>query len=359
MKILTPYKVQNGVSIHSSVVSGGIEKFIKTTYELFDEIIPIEITEDHRKKNKVKSVLMDAVRKEKPDMIFTNYDEEVYSTFFLKMGIPVSMIVHVPLIRHIRYIQMLKNLKNFTDNGGHLYFVSKNQYEYLSQMSHRLYGHKIENVKGFINPAYTEDTFLPSEDIEYDAITVGRSEALKNPFWIHKKLKNTNKKSLVVTNSGSFLRNDKHDKYYFDNLDWKEPQETKRDMQHKDVIKHIAKSVCYISTCPDESWGISALEALSCGVPLIIVTNKSDKHSSTEIAANSKHYKLVRSNIKQDDIIKVIDEFSKLTYQDRMEISRQTKEKHTKNNFVGQIRKIFDDRFQDKIIINSIESFLL
>lgn len=358
MKVLTPYKVQNGVSIHSNIVSGGIEKFIKTAYNLIPEIIPIEITEEHRRKNKVKSVLLNAINREKPDMIFSNYDEDTYTNFFLKMGIPVSLIVHVPLIRHIRYIKMLKDLKEFTDNGGHLYFVSRNQYEYLSQMSFRLYGHKIEKVKDFINPAYTEDSFVVSKEIEYDAITVGRAEALKNPFWIHKKLKDYNKTSLVITNSGSFLRNEKHDKYYFDNLNWQYPQETKRDLKHDDVIKHIAKSVCYISTCPDESWGISALEALSCGVPLIIVTNKNHKHSSTEIAVDSKHYKLVRSNIKSEELIKIIEEFSNLTYEDRLKISQQTKEKHTKTNFINQIRKIFEERMKDKIVTNSIESFL-
>jgi len=358
MKILTPYKVQNGVSIHSNIVSGGIEKFIKNAYNLIPEIVPVEITEEHRRKNKVKSVLFDAVNREKPDIIFSNYDENVYTNSLLKLGIPVILIVHVPLIRHIRYLPMLKILKEFTDNGGHLYFVSKNQYNFLSQMSVRLYGHEIENVRGFINPAYAEDSFTVSEKLEYDAVTVGRAEALKNPFWIHKKLKGSDKNSLVVTNSGSFLKNEKHDKYYYDNLKWNYPQETKRDLKHDDVIQHISKAVCYISTCPNESWGISALEALCCGLPLILVTNKSNSHSSAEIAVDTNHYRIVPSGINKKELIKVIDELSKLTYEDRLKISQQTKDKHTKMNFINQIRKIFEDRINDKLTPNSIESFL-
>ena len=46
------------------------------------------------------------------------------------------------------------------------------------------------------------------------------------------------------------------------------------DLNHVDVMKNLSKSMTYFSTCYHETWGITALEALSHGVPIILNSKK-------------------------------------------------------------------------------------
>jgi hypothetical protein len=56
-KVLMPYLVQNGLSIHSNKIFGGIGRFKKLVYENIPNVIPIEITEEQRKKRTGKGNL--------------------------------------------------------------------------------------------------------------------------------------------------------------------------------------------------------------------------------------------------------------------------------------------------------------
>ena len=146
----------------------------------------------------------------------------------------------------------------------------------------------LDDVAGFINSDYCEN--MPfSEEYEYDCSTVGRSASDKNPFIIHKKLEKTNKTSLVMTNDITYKSTD-HNKYVADNQHWDKPQYTKRSVPHNEVLKNISKSKVFVSTWPYESWGITAMEALGSGVPLILLTDSTGIHCSEAIAADTSHF---------------------------------------------------------------------
>ena len=48
----------------------------------------------------------------------------------------------------------------------------------------------------------------------------------------------------------------------YDDVEW--------DIPYDKVIDNLSKFGTYFSTCNKETWGITALEALSCGVPIIL-----------------------------------------------------------------------------------------
>ena len=351
MKILMPYKIQNGISIHDkSVVSGGIEKFCKSLFHLFpNSIIPLEISEKERVEKQTKAKIEEALTKFKYDILLLNYDELIYNNYFWnKFAIPIICIVHSPLIRHIRYLKFGSSINNFMKSRGHVYYVSQNQYNFFVNTVGRLENLRLQNKTGLINPSYCTDEEQPSDIFEYDAITIGRSDSMKNPFWVHSKLHKTDLKTCVITNKDSSLKGDIHHEYIEKNEHWKYPQTTFRGISYKDTMKELAKSVCYISTCPHESWGITVLEALAHGVPCILMTtDKSTNHSSAEIAALPSHIKILSKKCSPTELKGVIEEFKSLSFFDRLKISKMTKEKHSEAAFKQKLIHMFEYRLQD------------
>ena len=51
------------------------------------------------------------------------------------------------------------------------------------------------------------------------------------------------------------------------NKDW---EDTVWDLPYKEVMENISKCKTYFSTWDKETWGITAMEALSCGIPVIL-----------------------------------------------------------------------------------------
>jgi len=349
MKILMPYISHGGQNIESSVITGGIEKFNKNIYNMFiDEIIPIEITKTDRKSRNTKNIIDMSIQKHKPDFMLISENDLNFLSYQIDSGIPTITVVHKPLISAIWYLPIFENLPKFVDAGGHLYFVSDNQYNFFNAGVNRITGSKLNNFNGLINSSFCSGDELVSKDIIYDAITIGRTEELKDPFFIHRKIQNTELNSCVITTKDDNNTISKNVSYFDINLNkWEEPQFTFRGISYEETMLKLSQAGCYISTCTCESWGITVLEALSRGVPVIIVADKSGKHSSREIAASEDHYRIVNKSIKPQDLVNIIKELSGFSYEKRLEISRMTKEKHSKEKYKITLDKIFETRLND------------
>jgi glycosyltransferase involved in cell wall biosynthesis len=345
MKILLPFISRSGQPIDSPIITGGIEKVAKNIYEMFpNEIIPVTITGEDRANRKTKQVFLDAVKKHQPDMILVNDIDGCFFEPQISDGIPTVSIIHEPLCGDVRYLNLYKNLHKFTDAGGHLYFVSPNQFEFVQKNILRITGRPLGKTHGFFNSSYCTGEEKVSEKLFYDAVTVGRTDVLKNPFYVHKKLQGTGLDSCVLTTQGNFQKNTEQVKYYESNLHWKSPQHTYRGLPYEETMEKLSQSRCYISPCQSESWGVTAMEALAHGVPLILVTDNSGKHSSESIASDPSQYRTVPKRIKPDELAQVVKELSAYSYEQRLEISRMTKEKHSKDKYKGKLNSMFNAR---------------
>ena len=91
-----------------------------------------------------------------------------------------------------------------------------------------------------------------------------------------------------------------------------------------------------------ETWGITALESLSCGVPLILNGYKDNTHASEIIPSSKNHYKVIPTNDK-DALIGAIKSFKNI---DKKEVQEMTWEKHNKDtwkkHFVNCIDKTIE-----------------
>lgn len=333
--ILLPYISRNGHNIHSKIVGGGIEKFTKNIYEVFPKAIPVEITSEDRRAKKTKQIYLEAVNKYNPDLIIVNDIDSYWLYPQIELGIPTIAIAHEPLTGDIRYLTWWRGMQKFIDAGGHLYFVSEYQQNFHARNVERITGAPLQGIKGIINSGFANGTEQVKKNSSYDAVTIGRTDTTKNPFLLHKKLSGTGLSSCVITNAENFQQNKAQQKYWDDNLYWKNPQHTYRGLNHQNTLDVMATAQCYVSTTPIESWGITCMEALLHGLPVILLCNQSGRHASETIPAESWHYKILKKSCSQKELTDAIEEFRSYTYKDRLKISEETKKKHSKEKWVS------------------------
>ena len=349
MKILLLYREPFDRRITSNIVSGGGEMFCKLIYENFDDVIVhhIPFAADNEwngsDKNQEQKDIINKAENEKVDIIISNYPNAIYTGAVIqKSHIPIMVIIHnvYPMT------SIAQRINGLTHNGHSVFFVSEWQHKRYTEMVGKIrkkygddgaYNNKHLTISGYINSSYCKINKKVVEPI-WDCGTIGRCDKNKKPFLLRELLKDTNMKNLII--SGKYqAENDK--KYYEKN---KELDNVKWDIEYDKVIDNLSKFGTYFSTCNHETWGITSLEALSCGVPLILNGYKDGTHASEIIPADKNHYKLIPTNDKEE-LIKAIKSFKNV---DRKAIQEMTLEKHNKENW----KKNFKDA-----MIKTIENF--
>lgn len=351
MKILLPYSthfevVQTDRSSKGPVITGGIEKFCKDLEDNIDGIIPVCITKEDKENRRTRRVMMDAIAQHDPDMILFN--NPWWGKMMTSFNIPLICIMHEPLVRDIRMVELGIILKELNDSGCHIHFVSPNQLDFHRTMAKRIQDVDFGSIKGFIRPSFLPADMPYADDSVYDVSTVGRCDNEKAPFLIHQKLRNSSVlNSLVMTNDGVYKSSTVND-YVKDNQHWTAPRHTMRGLPHTEVLENIARSKVFCSTWPKESWGITAMEALGCGVPTILMTGKNDTHASELIAAEKSHYIKIDRQCSSLEFETTVREFANMTKNRRDEIAEMTREKHSLINWKSCIDKVIDMRYSDK-----------
>lgn len=341
MKILLPYYSRSGILIDDKVTIGGLEKFAQLLYQNIDGVIPVHFTEEDRKNRRVTDKIIQAALSHDVDFIISNYENDTVSLNVQKnINIPMMWISH-SCYGGIGRIKQVQSMVEFIKSGGNVYMMSENQFLGMDKLSKRVANSPLI-LSGYLNSSFCSGLESVSHNIEYDAITIGRMNREKDPFWIHKKLQNTGKHSLVLTSYIKEFMNEDQIIYRQENLHWNIPQETLLGLSHTDVHEKLSKSGCYISTHPRESWGITALEALSHGLPTMLITDSTGVHSSECIPASKDHILNIKSGINPSELVNLVDKFCKIDYNERIEISSMTKEKHSLKKWKRSIKNAID-----------------
>ena len=272
----------------------------------------------------------------KVDVICCNFAQAIYnSQHLIKSNIPIMFIEHCiyPIPNTIyRWNQGIKR-------GHSMFLVSKWQEKKYEQMAKRTNIDVLE-ITGFLNPSYCKVRRKIVEP-EYDCGTIGRCDSKKSPFRLKTMTKGTDIKSLVLT-SKTQIEDDLP--YYEKHQDW---DDVLWDLPYKEVMENISKCKTYFSTWDKETWGITSMEALSCGIPVILNCDKDGDHASEIIPADKSHYKKIPRNNKSA-LIDAIKNFSNV---DRKEIQEMTWEKHSLDNWNKQFADAVDktiDKFNSK-----------
>ena len=344
MGILIPFHTHSDEGIDSEIVRGGLEKFISALYHAFDDVEIVQITKQDRANRRAKQITEAKIMAMVPDLILIN--ELGHYNHVKNFGIRTIVVCHEPLDRSIRHLAYAKIIREIVANGDHLYFVSERQFMHYQAQMKRISDLNLtrDHIKGFFNPSYCQD--MPySEAREHECLTVGRNSPDKDPFHLHRIMQGHGA-SLIITDDPIY-KGEGHNAYVAKNRDWVSPQNTLRDLPHPEVLDIISKSKVYVSTCPVESWGITALESFGCGVPLVIATDKTGKHSSEGIAPDISHYIKVPKNASNEEFRDAIETMAAMSSAKRREMSDMTTEKHSFKNWKKQFDNAFNLRYNE------------
>jgi hypothetical protein len=344
-KIILPFLMNDENDLDSPRVSGGLERFSQFIYKYANaEVIPFYYNREDRKNRTVSSKLIAFIHNHKPDLVISNQDSSTITTNIQKaVDIPMLWISHTAS-GGIFKIPQLDKMKEFVDDGGTLAMVSQWQYDGMNELCKRVKGIELELNGGLINSAFCTGDEQVSTQVDYDCVTIGRVDKEKDPFLLHKLAGKSNLKSLVLTSAYDLLP--VQQEYLDKNQHWEGLRETKFNLKHVEVMDHLSRSGVYLSTCPRETWGITALEAFARGVPVVLfrlAANK-NKHASEDIAPGPEYFEPITS--KSEKYFKLA--VDKLLKVDRMELSQQTKEKHSKENWIKSLNNLIDKTIENK-----------
>ena len=107
-------------------------------------------------------------------------------------------------------------------------------------------------------------------------------------------------------------------------------------------MENISKCKTYFSTWDKETWGITSMEALSCGIPVILNSDKDGNHASEIIPADNSHYVKIPKDDK-DALVKAIKSFDNV---DRKSIQEMTYEKYNKKSWIKQFSNCVDQTIE-------------
>lgn len=339
MRIVLPYNTHFG-GYDTNRVVGGIEKFCHQINDTFNDVRLVYINNNDPIKyntTKIKNYAKDV----NADIIISNWHQASFSgAKMLDSEVPIMFINH----GHHGVGSILSLMKNLTNNNHSCYMVSKYQHEWYKAMAKRMNADDVV-IDGYINSSYVRGDKPKLFDIKYDCCTIGRCDPVeKKPFLLKDWLETTTFKTILMTNTPT---DEKEMRYLNKNSHW---DGVLLDLKHKDVMKTLSQSMSYFSTCPMETWGITALEALSHGVP-IILNSKNDSHASTELCDSKNHYALVSDDLQ---LALAIDSFENI---DRIEIQDATWVKHGYDKWKKSLTNAID-RTVEKFKKPSLSAFM-
>lgn len=310
----------------------------------------------------VTKKISDAIQENDVDMILCNYDRASSSVNIQKQypELPMMLITHSPS-GSFSAIAGNDIIKILYDNGASIFFVSEHQYNARNKTYRRMKD-AILPYSGFITPSFCSGNEQISSDILYDVGTIGRANKEKNPFWAHKICSKSGLSSLVLTSKiDEYHKNTKNGIYLNNNQHWKSPQDTFYNLPHDEVMKYISLCGLYLSTWNNESFGITALEALSYGVPLCLISDSNDSHASECIPASPKHFCNIKKNITPAEFHELVKKF-RMSYEQRLEISQMTKDNHSRDKWISSFERIIDitlNNHKKKKMSQNINDFLI
>ena len=347
MKILLVYRSWYNSDFFNGITIGGMERFCKLIYKHYQNIELLQVKDeeslDMSKSERIKSreqIQEKIIKKSQEvdaDLIILNwFDSSATGKKIIKSSIPILYINHA-----IEYIlSRLNSFRKIKENNHSLYFVSQYQKNHYDIMSKRINDKQID-FDGYIEPAFVSGVKPKVVDNpEFDCVTIGRSCPHKNPFLLKELTKGTSLRTLVISNE--IKENDIHSyPYYTKNKNY---NDVLWNLNHDDVLKNLSRGKVFFSSWPHETFGITSLEALSCGLPVILSCKNNSHASEILFTDKTKHFYRKIEHKNKEELINAINSFKDI---DRKEIRDMTWGKYTQKRWKSLLDNAIDKTIEN------------
>jgi len=351
----------DNVLYNPQIILGGIERMSSLLCNtVFDDItiIPcITTIVDRLNKSRAKLVKQ-SIDFHKPDLILLHYPWK-YTATLKNSKIPIIAFIHDDYSGKscggiTMYTGLKKSLEMLQD-GHHIAFLGEHQLScYINHIHNKIDPNYLVNIEQthIFRPAYCTNTTFNSQRI-YDVMNVSRIQRIKNAFAPHEFVFDTTFTSLISTKRLPSRENDnlgkQNAKYENDNLNikWKSYPNciTILNNTSEENFEYLRQAKTFMVAWTREPWGITALEALSCGVPLVVLTDESGINASDEIVADKSHsIKIVKTKDCKEQVINAIEVLSQYSTEKRLEIAKMTMERHSLDAWKRMFCDMFDKR---------------
>lgn len=337
MKILLLYTHPFDYEINSPVITGGVEKFSQNIYSNFTCDVYQVPSSFERKKEQEK--LINYCTNSDADVIISCNEPSIFnSNHLLDINKKIIHFSHMNFCM-ISYLERIIKLQKY---GHSVIGVSLHQQNTIRSMAKRC---KLDfkAYDDIIFPSYVKD-FAKNFYSEYDVATIGRLGKQKDPFLVKRLLEKTDKSSVIFTTDLSLSNVHGHsdekyilknEKFLHDNVHY--------GLQHDKILDILPTIKTYFSTWHNESFGITSLEALSRGLPIILRGDNNGEHASSYIPLKKEFYRIIKKDTKQ--LVDAIDILSKVN---RLEIAETTYEKYNRDVWVSKMKKIITEAVEKK-----------
>jgi glycosyltransferase involved in cell wall biosynthesis len=320
-----PYVDIGNNTISANVVSGGTELFSRLVARNFDTTvvtIPWQTTV-HDNKQYIQQI-RELIEEHNIDLILSNNIKAVCLYALRSIGTPILHITHT----NYGLFTANETLASMVDRGHSMFAVSRYNKAYFDDRSDRLNQPKV-NFAGILPPAYCQYDLPVNTQPNKRIITVGRSNSYKHPFTVHSMVKKTGYAAKVITSVGA----DRDSIEYYERNKHL-PHELK--LPHEEVMQMVTDSAASVITCTKETFGITALESLSVGTPIIIRADVTGNHASAEIATDDSQFVMIRKNTETRSAL------DKLERVDRVAIKQMTQDRYNQRQWVKTFENAFD-----------------
>lgn len=300
-------------------------------------------TKEYFKNNKkqIYSRILKSIENFQPDIIYSNADFGSFYTPLMNLNIPIIYNYHI-LPGTWADLNSGNLLHEFLNAGNSMICVSKVHFDSVVNYyrKHRTKWTFDEIIPdGILFPSYSNQ-----EEIQSGTNTIkhcSRASKIKDTFLIHNMMESTDIKSEVYT---SLIRigHEEEDPYITTNMKnyGSFPRTTIVGLEHPKMIQQISKAGCvFVGNAPD-TFCITALEALSHGVP-IIVKGRNGTHPAKEMITE-EYSEYVHIYSGKVDFIEMAKKFVLLPISERMNIANAVYEMTSKEKYKKNMQNVLD-----------------
>jgi glycosyltransferase involved in cell wall biosynthesis len=258
-----------------------------------------------------------------------------------KYGIPFLFIEHimdksVNKLYHQRHFS--ETIPRARSNGSKFYSVS---HYAMTNIEKRVAEQKLAEdfrFDGYIKLQYItkELESLSAAPSNGNFITIGRCDKNKDPAGA---IPLSNKLKMPLHIYAIMSETNAKEKQYYEEKLSAIKENVFINHPRSDMLVDLASSAIYVSTAAHESAGITALEALSCGVPVMLLTMK-DTHASLMFAPDGSDY--IKCMPKNKIDTEWVEAMRKLSLADRENIKSITRKFNSKGAVVDGIINVLD-----------------